>query len=107
MSDNPYDRIMPPTALDKAVDRAVEETNQHYLNNEAAYEEADRIAAERWAAWAKAEEAVGPHGVVLPLALAEEIERVLSGVEPRVLTPDLLQKTLFSHIERAATRTTP
>jgi hypothetical protein len=79
VSDNPYDGIMRPTRLDKAVDRVIAEENARPItpNMEAAAAE----HAIRWKSLEAAERMAGPHGVVLPMATAHAILAALEGRE--------------------------
>lgn len=94
---NPYDAIMPPTALDKAVDQAIAEANQAFLDSPEAIAAAE-AEGDRWLAITEAEKAAGPHAVVLPVATAQRILEALHGADDEVFTTDLLARMLQDRI---------
>lgn len=100
---NPYDAILPPTRLDKAVDAATQESNQAFLADERAMQAA-REDGDRWRQIEEAKQVVGHHGVVLPTALAQDWLRVLRGEQPR-LTESLIVAMLQKHLDEAVAKT--
>lgn len=101
MSETPYDGILPPSKLDKALDEAIERANAAFLADPAAQRQAAENG-ERWRRITEARDAVGRHGVVLPVATAVDILAVLSGMEPQEpMTPAMLCKLVHAEIERA------
>ena len=56
-------------------------------------------AGERWAAWAAAEAAAGPHAVVLPLAVALEVQSLLRGQQSLLFSRDYVQRMLDTRID--------
>lgn len=96
MSSNPYEVMMPQGPFGKAVDKAIAEINEQAHE----HTEEDRLVAERWAAVMAAQEAAGPHAVVLMVAPAEEILKALRG-EETTLPKDLLIRMVADLIQRA------
>jgi len=103
MSDNPYDSIMRPTRLDKAVDRVIAEENARPITP--AMEAAAAEHAIRWKSLEAAERMAGRHGVVLPLATAHAILAALEGRESDLskISPTLPGRMLAQAIGRAET----
>jgi len=97
---NPYDPILPPTRLDKAVDAAIQESNQAFLADERAIQAA-REDGDRWRQIDEAKQAVGHHGVVLPTALAQDLLRIVRGEQPR-LRESLVEAMLQQHLDASA-----
>lgn len=95
MSENPYERMMPPGPFGKAVDKAIAEANAQFKVTPEATAEA-KVNAERWAALTAAQEVAQGHGVVLPIATVEEILKVIRGETSKfgVLDPDLLERMI-------------
>jgi hypothetical protein len=93
------------TPLDRAVDKAVAEANEAFLADPEAIARAE-ADGDRWRAVMDAEQAVGAHGVVLPVALAQAILDVLQGRENALttLSPDLPAKMLQSALNQAERR---
>jgi hypothetical protein len=93
------------TAFDRAVDRAVAEANEAFLADPEAQAEAE-ANGDRWRAVMDAEQAVGAHGVVLPVAVAQALlaalegrESVLSALDP-TLPARMLQEALTKAQDR-------
>lgn len=87
--------------LGRAVDKAVAEVNAAYLADDAAQEE-DRLTGERWRRWIAAEDAAGPHAVVVPVALARDLLSVLRD-EDTSLPKDLLISMLAWRVDHLPT----
>lgn len=87
------------TPLDKAVDKAIAEVNQAFLDDPEAQRQAEENG-ERWRQIFEAQQVVGRHGIVLPTATATAILAVLDGGEPEhsVLTPTMLANMLRANI---------
>jgi hypothetical protein len=81
-------------------DKQIAEENAAFLADPAAQAEAARQAeqdVERWAAWAAAEKAAGPHAAVVPIKTAEALIAALTG-QPTDLDKDLLVKLLTRRV---------
>lgn len=105
-SDNPYERMIPPTPFEKAVDAEIAAANQRFLNDPEAQARAEQDGI-RWRHIRHAEEAAGPHGVVLPVRLAQDILALLQGkpaLLEDVLGPGSTALSLADHIEKATQR---
>lgn len=100
-----YDGIVKPGPLEKAVDAAIAEENAR----EIARMETPEYVAEleengaRWRAILAARETAGTHGVVLPVALAEDVLAALRGGSPR-LGLELLGRMVEAELRQAADR---
>lgn len=97
-----YDNILPPSRLDKAVDKAVQEVNEDFLNNDLSIAKA-QAEGDAWRRLMEAEGVVAEHGIVLPAALARDLLRALNG-EDTMLSTDMLKKMLADHLDRAERR---
>jgi hypothetical protein len=103
MSDNPYETMMPQGPFGKVTDKAIEEANAAYLKSLEDPEvlRREQESAERWRSLLAAEDVTGEHGVVLPLALAEDLLKVLDGKQARLprrlLVDSLRQRTQQAH----------
>ena len=94
----------PPRSLQEAVDQAVAAENARYLADHEQQAEDARTAAV-WVRWVKAEQAAGPEAVVLPIALARDIMRLLLGAPTHLqVHPDVIKGMLKGHIDKAAER---
>jgi hypothetical protein len=98
MTDNPYDLMVPPTRLDRAVDAAIDGENARF---ERAYERHGRemresmdASIERFAKIDEARSVVGVHGVVLPVATAAKVIAHLRGEDTGFFTAELLANML-------------
>jgi hypothetical protein len=94
-----------PKSLQQAMDQAANEINADYLRD-IALQEQDRETGRVWARWGAAEKAAGPEAIVLPIALAKDVLRLLSG-EPTSLpvAPNVIAEMVQGHIDRAGERT--
>lgn len=102
MSENPYETMLPTGRLGKAVDKAIEEVNQRFLNDP----EAQQAAADdgdRWRHILDAEASAEHYAVVLPTALAEDLLKILDGEETR-LPKSLLVDALRQRTQQAYQR---
>jgi hypothetical protein len=98
MSENPYDAMMPPGPLARAVDKAVDEANAAFLADPDA-QAATALDAERWTAIMEAESVVGEHGVVFPVATARAVVKVLRG-EDVGMNRELLARVIEGYLNR-------
>ena len=99
MSDNPYDAILPPTRLDKAVDAAIADANAAFEADPEA-QAAARDAGDLHRRWAEAVEILGGTAIVLPIAVAVEVLAALRG-DPTHLPVEAM---VADHIRRAQTQ---
>lgn len=92
--------------LVKATDDAIAEENARLERSlmdydaRVEYERREQENAVRWGAILGAEQVVGEHGIVIPMAVAREIVQALQG-EPtsnEMLTPGLLAAMVLDHI---------
>lgn len=105
MSDNPYEIMMPSGPFEKAMDKAVAEENERFLADPKAQRRAEE-AGDRWRHIMDAEDAAGPHAVVLPVAVAQGLLAMLNGETPRMeeLVPGLHKSSLAEAIAKAEDR---
>ncbi len=94
-----YDNIVAPSKFSQAVDKAVDEINQAFLDDPQAIAAAE-AEGDRWLAITNAEQAAGVHGVVLPVAVAQAVLDVLEGREPVLLSPEQVTIMLAANIKR-------
>lgn len=86
----------------KVVDRLIAEENAAYLKD-TALQAKDKATGDAWRRLWQAEQAVGTSGVVLPIALAQDVLRALQG-QPTMIPSHLLVAMLDGHIVKASTR---
>lgn len=106
MSEDFYRQFETP--LDKAIDKALQEQNQRFLDDPEAQRRAEENGA-RWRHITEAEQAAGPYAVVIPIATAQMILDVLrdgTSSDPVYATlPDFpakaIERALRSAEERA------
>lgn len=98
---NPYERMVPETKFAKVVDKAIEEANQRFLVDVVVQRAAEE--GERWRHIWEAEEAAGPHAVVVPLASAKALLAALEGREAK-LPRDLMVAALRDRIGQTERR---
>lgn len=92
------------TPLGKAVDKAIAEANEGFLSNPGEVAAAQENG-ERWRRITEAEQAVGPHAVVLPVALAKTLLDHLEGRgSDHPVTSTLAARMLTSHLNKAEER---
>ena len=92
------------TPLDRAVNKAIDEVNQAFIDDPQAQARA-RENGDRWRSVMAAEEAAGPYGVVLPMATAKELLTLLTlGEDASVLGPEMLSRMLADAVKKAEAR---